>query len=369
MSLGSACYLLYLVVCSVALPLTLAASYDANRTDTMIALLHMHDDAPFFGELGRLTLDNKQRYAARHGYELVAHTPENTVGLWDPDSCGLDARGRQSCSSLGNAAFRMDKRAATFGKIKLAQAACVCRSGYWLLWTDADALVMNHSIPLTAVIDDRYDMLMSVDWLMLNAGVILMKCSEWTEGFLRAVYDAREFDEANALDQSSFQHHVDTVPGAKEHIRFIPKRIINVYPEEYSPGDFILHMAGKLYEATVEGAIALAHQFDILSLVDDVDDIAAFFSTQYILSKYSGVCDGRHNENRECGPGPDDGRLQMKEPLNAIGTPDRYRHVGMRYYWLGDWKDQYDSADWFASNKIFNGSSHLKSTPESRDEL
>jgi galactosyl transferase GMA12/MNN10 family len=346
-----------------------ALVHDLNCSETMIVLLHMHDDAPFFGELGALTLANKQRYAARHGYELVAHTPETTIGLWDPDSCVSQVSGRQRCVSPGNTQFRMDKRAATFGKIKLAQAGCVGRAGYWMLWSDADALIVNQSIPLTDIIDDRYDLLMSVDWLMLNAGVILIKCSPWTEDFLQTVYNAREFDSAAALDQSSFQHHVDTIPGAKEHIRFIPKRIINVYPEEYIPGDFLLHMAGKLYEATTEGALALAHQFDVLSLVEDVEDIGAFFATPYLLSKFSGVCDGHEDENLECGPGPDDRRLQMREPLIAIATPNRYRHVGLRYYWLGDWTDVYDSDDWFVSNKRFNTTSHQTSLSEFHEEL
>jgi hypothetical protein len=181
------------------------------------------------------------------------------------------------------------------------------------------------------------------------------------------VYDAREFDQANALDQSSFQHHIDTTPDAMEHVRFIPKRIINVYPEEYNPGDFILHLAGKLYEATTEGALAIAHQFDILSTVDDVEDIAAFFSTPYLLSKYSGVCD--ENDDHRCGPGPDEGRLQMAEPLSAMASPNRYKHVGMRYYWLGDWEDIYDTEDWFASSKRFESPARRNSSAEVHDEL
>lgn len=49
-----------------------------------VALLHMHDGAPFFLRLGALTLANKRRYAERHGYEMVAHVPEGTDGLFLP---------------------------------------------------------------------------------------------------------------------------------------------------------------------------------------------------------------------------------------------------------------------------------------------
>jgi len=127
----------------------------------------------------------------------------------------------------------------------------------------ADALVVNQSLSLSSVIDDRYDLMVSVDWLMINAGMMLFKCTPWTEGFLTRVYGASEFDSAQALDQSAFQHFIDELPDAASHIGYAPKHRINTYPEEYRPGDFLVHMAGKLYEATTSGANALAHQFDV----------------------------------------------------------------------------------------------------------
>lgn len=343
-----------------------------------VVLLHMHNDAPFFEQLGALTLSNKLRYAARHQYEVATRTPAGSMGLWQPVPCTNarsvkrgDGDGDRNCFEARHD-FAIDARAPTFGKIKLALAACVGRPDYWMLWTDADALVVNQSLPLSSVIDDRYNMMISVDWLMINAGMILFKCSPWTEKFLKQVYEASEFDDARALDQSAFQHFIDELPDAASHIGYAPKHRINTYPEEYRPGDFLVHMAGKLYEATTAGANAIAHQFDVLSMVDDVRDVDAFFKSQYLLSKYSGVCTREGVHDSACKPSDPD-RLKLDEPLAAMSSPNRYRHVGMRYHWLGDWKDIYDTADWDSNRQIFapNGSatySLLNAVPADKKE-
>lgn len=335
-----------------------------EESSEKILLLHMHDDAPFFSELGALTLVNKLRYAARHGYEVAAHTPVGTRGLWRPVECSNPSAVRRGATDDAKKEcfapyrdFSIDARAPTFGKIKLALAACVGRPGYWMLWSDADAMVVNQTVPLPSLIDDRFDMQLSVDWLMINAGMLLLKCTPWTDAFLRKVYSAREFDSARALDQSAFAHFIDQLPDRAEHVGYVPKHLLNTYVEEFRPGDFLLHMAGKLYEATTAGATAIALQFDALSGINDVRDVAAFFDTQYLLGMYSGVCTRPNTPDSHCKPGDPD-RLKLNEPLSAMSAPNRYRHVGMRYYWLGGWADTYDAPNWNAAQKSFapNGS-------------
>lgn len=139
-----------------------------------------------------------------------------------------------------------------------------------------------------------------------------------------------------------------------QHLKRIPKSALNVYAEEYVPGDFLLHMAGKLYEMGTNGATAVAHQFDMISMIDDLEDIEAFFRSPYLLTTYSGVCNITQGSG-ECPP-EDPRRLQLSEPLLAMSQPNRYRHVGMRYYWLGDWKDVYDFEGWNDGQKVFDPS-------------
>lgn len=209
----------------------IAGSLPAEVSPSKIALLHMVNSVWFFQELAFVTKRNKARYAARHGYEMIVHDPEETRGLFAPADCdvpGVVFRGAgeaRACYVPDNS-FRLDKRAPTFGKIKLALAACVGRDDYWLLWTDADALVFNQARSLLDIVDDSYDIMVASDWLMINAGVMLMRCSPWTIGFLERVYAAREFDKARALDQSaldSFMKEKDTVP----HVKHVPKWLIN----------------------------------------------------------------------------------------------------------------------------------------------
>lgn len=311
-----------------------------------IVLLHMYDGVSFFQRLGHLTGANKQRYAARHGYEMVVRAPDSVTGLWKERNC---AAGESAPCWEEDHDFQIDHtRAATFGKLKLAMAACNNRDGAWLLWSDADALIVNQTVPLESIIDDAYDVAVAFDWLMLQAGVILFKCSPFTKDFLYKVYNDRSFDNARALDQSALQEYIDKLSPAERdaRIKFLPKHTMNVYLEEYRAGDFLIHMAGKLYEATEPGLWAIANQLDLFSMVADQDDIEAFLSTPYLLNQFSGVCAVGRGERQSHCPPEDPRRMKLKEPLGAMSTPNRYKHVALRYYFLPDWKDKYDVPGW-----------------------
>lgn len=320
-----------------------------------IALLHMYDSVSFFSRLGHLTGENKERYAYRHGYDIIFSTPKRTTGIFKEVNCpstsedairGPDESGQ--CWTE-DSLFDIDHtRAPTFGKIKLAIASCRGRDDGWLLWSDADAMVVNQSVPLETIIDDAYDLMFSYDWLMLNAGMLLIKCSKWSLSFLQEVYDARKFDEARALDQTALQEFIDNLTAVHrdEHVKVLPKYAMDAYTEEYRPGDFLMHFAGKLYESTEPGLFAIANQFDILSMTDDVEDIEAFFRGRFFLNYYSGTCAVKRGERQHSCKPDDPRRIVLKEPLGSMSTPNRYRHVGLRYYWLGNWMDKYDVVGW-----------------------
>lgn len=318
---------------------------DPVKSADKIALLHMVNDVWFFQELAEVVLRNKRRYARRYGFEMVTHTPHETSGLWRPVSCDAAnaVRRGEGCFER-EPSFELDKRAPTFGKIKLAMSACVGRDDYWLLWSDADAMLINQTKSLLDVVDDAYDIIVARDWFMINAGVMLLRCSEWNRAFLRRVYDARQFDNAHALDQSAFNDFFDKDPEVKKHVKNVPKWLINVYTEEYRAGDFILHFAGKLYEATPQGVTAIARQFDVLSRIDNVEKISSFFDTPYLLNYYSGTCamgTPQKDPNRECKP-DDPRRMKLPEPLAAFSTPNRYRQLEYRNPRLAGWKDPND---------------------------
>lgn len=320
------------------------AAHDVRSSPARIALMHMANNVWFFQELSEITLRNKRRYATRHNFEMVVHTPHETSGLWKSAECDSEgAVSRKGSCYEPTHSFALDERAPTFGKIKLAIAACVARPDYWLLWSDADALIVNQKRSLLEVVDDAYDIIIASDWFMVNAGVILLRCSLWNINFLKTLYEARNYDHALALDQSAFNDFLDK-PDVKPHVKHVPKWLINVYTEEYQPGDFILHFAGKLYEATPWGIGDIARQFDVLSRVDDDQKIAHFFNSRYLLNYFSGTCVmGKPEEdpNRDCDP-YDSRRMRLPEPLGSMSYPNRYRQLEFRNPRLKDWKDPHD---------------------------
>lgn len=322
-----------------------APDHDVALSPARIALLHMVDNVWFFQELSEITLRNKRRYAIRHQFELITHTPHETSGLLKPVDCaeqGAIKRGAKCFRPRSE--FELDKRAPTFGKIKLALAACVGREDYWFLWTDADALIVNQKKSLLEIVDDAFDIIVAHDWFMVNAGVMLFRCSPWNIKFLEKVYEARQFDKASALDQSAFNDYFTKDKEVKPHVKHVPKYLINVYTEEYRPGDFIVHFAGKLYEATPWGIGDIARQFDVLSRVDDDEKIRSFFDTRYLLNYFSGTCvmgTPEKDPKRDCDPF-DERRMKLPEPLGSFSSPNRYRQLEYRSPRHKSWKDPYD---------------------------
>jgi hypothetical protein len=208
-----------------------AAALPPAESKARIALLHMVNDVWFFQDLASVTKRNKRRYAARQGYEFVSHDKSGTSGMFAKAECNAPGAVRRGSGAdvgcfVADSTFQLDKRAPTFGKIKLALAACVGRADYWLLWTDADALVFNQARSLLDIVDDAYDIMVASDWFMINAGVLLLRCSEWNIEFLQKVYEAREFDEARALDQSALASFFEN-DDVKPHVKHVPKWLIN----------------------------------------------------------------------------------------------------------------------------------------------
>jgi len=353
-----ACALVLASVASAGTPIErnpkLTPTGDIQLSGKKIALLHMVDGTWFFQDMAKVTKANKRRYALRHKYEMVVHDQEETAGLLQPEDCRVNRKDpyrhqRGNDCYTRQPEFGLDQRAPTFGKIKLALSACVGRDNFWLLWSDADALIVNQSIPLHTIVDDGYDIMLTEDWLMINAGVMLIKCTPWTKRFLESIYSDRRFDKALALDQSAIQHYLAQTNNSRDRIKFLPKHVINVYTEEYRPGDFLVHMAGKLYEATVPGATAITRQFDLLSRQEDHASVRAFFNTRFLLNGYSGHCritqKEYNNKQLNC-PQNDERRARLKRPMQDMSTPNRYVHSSLRQPSLKNWKDKWDVAGW-----------------------
>ena len=65
----------------------------------------------------------------------------------------------------------------------------------YLIWIDADILIMNSEIQLEQFIEkyENFDIICGSDWKMINTGVLFIKNTEFSKEFLQKVYD-NEFD-------------------------------------------------------------------------------------------------------------------------------------------------------------------------------
>lgn len=122
----------------------------------------------------------------------------------------------------------------------------------WLMWIDADAMVMNHSIRLERIIDGAYEnahLIITRDLEGLNAGVFLLKnCTESYKFLDEVDSEKKEFLDHRYPEQEAMQyclHHLGTA--------YVPMWLLNQFWCTWMPGDFIVHHAGGSVEDKVKG--------------------------------------------------------------------------------------------------------------------
>jgi hypothetical protein len=149
-----------------------------------------------FDALAQLTLVNHQAYALKHGY------------YWKDSSHLLDA-----------------SRPPAWSKIKAVQALLEASTSTsmplcdWVLWLDADVLIMNSHIKLEdhLIPSDPQTMLVA-GWdrkFTVNSGVWLIRNSAWSHKFLEQWWNLKEWVRRPGMslsgDNAAFGHLVDQV--------------------------------------------------------------------------------------------------------------------------------------------------------------
>lgn len=129
----------------------------------------------------------------------------------------------------------------------------------WLMWIDADAMVMNHTIKIERLIEQtnaaNISLIVSSDENGLNAGVFLVKNCEWSRKYLEAVdsvkplFIDKKYPEQMAMDKVLRNDSRDSY----YHVAYLPKWLLNQFWCTWLPGDFIVHHAGGSVEDKVEG--------------------------------------------------------------------------------------------------------------------
>lgn len=134
---------------------------------------------------------------------------------------------------------------------------------HWLLWVDADTIILNPNIPAELFLppetaDGEWNdihMLVTYDWNGLNNGVFPIRVHPWSVSLLSAILAFRHYRPDADLtfrDQSAMAMLLEE-PAFRKHVMHAPQRWYNAYrgeinetiaPFQFRRGDFLVHFAG-----------------------------------------------------------------------------------------------------------------------------
>lgn len=189
----------------------------ANKSQFAIATLYTPDIA----DLGSRTSAIMTRYARRHGYQSVVAGES------------LDASRHPAWSKL-----------LLIERFLVDHPSCA-----WLMWIDADAVIMDPARRLEDLVDESLDFIIAKDrsTLAINTGVFFLRNCPAALELLRLAYTKVEYlchpwweqpAVAEAMEESS----------DRLRTRIVSRRLFNSFFDEYQPGDFVIHFAGCSHE-------------------------------------------------------------------------------------------------------------------------
>jgi hypothetical protein len=183
-----------------------------KQTPMKIGIIQLYDDGR--KGYGDLTGEVASTYCDAHGYTYVRYRD-----LIDPH------------------------RIATWNKLIAVQRELSAFE--WVLWLDADALIVNRKHKIEDVItqyEGGKEMLFSSDNQGLCAGVFLAKNTEWVHTFLSAILLLGELPDCGHLyEQKTISSLYQLFPNVRERIGLIPDSVIQYPYSEFNRNAFIMH--------------------------------------------------------------------------------------------------------------------------------
>jgi predicted O-methyltransferase YrrM len=247
-----------------------------------------------------LGIENKRIYCQQHGYDFIFCDESQ-----DPS------------------------RHIYWSKILSVLRALENPSYKWIVWIDADTLVMNQGIPLEDFIDEKYNFIISKDLNGINAGIFFIKNCEWARSFLESVYARIDCISACWPEQQAIALQLEN-PSFSSLAKVVPQRLFNSYAEElyqgltvsYQPGDFILHFASGI--GVPNNGLSSLFQKYVQKVVNNRELLT--------LDQYLGIygfklspLDSRNNE----GYMSNAQRLQFRERLKGYPDIEKIAEIGL----------------------------------------
>lgn len=182
-------------------------------------------------EVGELTSGVLRDYASQNGYSFVCHK-----GIID------------------------GTRGVMWNKISVVQRVLCEDSCEWLMWIDADALVVNPSVKIESLITripEGKPAAFATDDNGLCAGVFLLQNCDWSRAFLATVYFLGDINFEDDYGHGP-RAEQNCIKGLMKHFRSVADRIhlfeqnvMNAYEHTRQPGDFLLHLSSFSNEERV----------------------------------------------------------------------------------------------------------------------
>ena len=172
-----------------------------------------------------LSIENKRRYAARHGYafELFTESDPGRPAVWSKLVALLLLLGRGEAE--------------------------------WAAWIDLDTVIMDAAVPLARFADARADVVVALDANGINAGVLFVRDSDWARMLLVAAWALND-SRVPAMEYWREQAAIMELardPFILNHLWMEPQRRFTTYARfsgshgdlgTVPPDTFLLHFAG-----------------------------------------------------------------------------------------------------------------------------
>lgn len=119
----------------------------------------------------------------------------------------------------------------------------------WVVWMDADTIILNPYFPLESLIDEQFDVILGTANLeepTWNTGFILVKNCPWSRSFLAEWWQNSEEKEEGQWDREMLGELLSNKsPEYHSHIGYLSGRNNDLAAKEYQPGDFMVHFYGS----------------------------------------------------------------------------------------------------------------------------
>jgi len=130
----------------------------------------------------------------------------------------------------------------------------------WLVWLDADCMIMNMGEPLEHLVCGPYDLVVSEQRMpceicripVFSAGVILFRSCEWAENQVRkwmasetATWRTGRYSQCEQhTDQEYFCHSFMGAPEVCRRTRLLGAKSVCNFEPQFTDGTFLLHFPG-----------------------------------------------------------------------------------------------------------------------------